>query len=110
MRKQATTKWPDQAYFILDEARMAVQNNNYFDKASVCAPTEEYANTPTLWVAFEETWKWRREQLDAGRIELNVEGTEPDEHSLPPDGALPVAEASDRFDDYIVLTGWPEGA
>jgi len=110
MRKQATTKWPDQAYFILDEARMAVQNKNYFDKASVCAPTEEYANTQTLWIAFEETWKWRREQLDAGRIELNVEGTEPDEHSLPPEGGLPVAEASDRFDDYIVLTGWPEGA
>ena len=49
-------------------------------------------------------------QLDAGRIELNIEGTEPDEQSLPPQGALPVAEASDRFDDYIVLTGWPEGA
>ena len=110
MRKQATTQWPGQAYFILDEARMAVQNNNYFEKASVCAPTEEYANTQTLWVAFEETWKWRREQLDAGRIEMNVEGTEPDEHSLPPEGGLPVAEASDRFDDYIVLTGWPEGA
>ena len=110
MRKQATAKWPEQAYYILDEARMAVQNNKFFEKASVCAPTEEYANTPTLWVAFEETWKWRREQLDAGRIELNVEGTEPDESSLPPDRALPVAEASDRFDDYVVLTGWPEGA
>jgi len=110
MREQSTTNWPDQAYFILDEARMAVQNNNYFNNASVCAPEEEYANTQTLWVAFEETWKWRRTQLDAGRIELNIEGTEPDEQSVPPEGALPVADASDRFDDYIVLTGWPEGA
>jgi len=110
MRQQVTGKWPDQAYYILDEARIAVQNNRYFENGSICAPAEEYANTPILWAAFEETWKWRRMQLDAGHIELNIEGTESDDNSLPPGIALPVAEASDRFDDYVVLTGWPEGA
>ena len=110
MRQQVTGHWPDQAYFILDEARLAAQNTQYFENASLCAPAEEYANTLTLWASVEETWKWRRAQLDAGRIELNIEGTEPDGISRPPENALPVAEASDRFDDYIVLTGWLEGA
>ncbi len=110
MRRQSTRRWPSQAYFILEDSRMVAQDNHYFSRATVCAPAGEYANTAALWAGFEESWIWRRKQLDQGIIEVNVAGTEPDEHSIPPEGGLPIAEANVRFDDYIALTGWPEGA
>lgn len=110
MRRQETGRWPSQGYFVLEEGRLLAQADDYFTHADLCSPSEEDANTTTLWAAFEKTWAWRRAQLDEGIVEVNVEGTEPDERSLPPEGALGVAAANDRFDDYACLTGWPEGA
>jgi RecB family exonuclease len=110
MRGQLTGCWPDQAYFVLEEGRMAAQDGRYFPRADRCAPAGDRAGALDLWAAFEQTWAWRREQLDRGCIELNVEGTTPDEASKPPQGALPVTRANDRFDDYIRLLGWPEEA
>lgn len=110
MRQQSTHRWPSEAYFILDEGRMAAQNNYYFEQATVCTPQEEYANSQTLWAAFRQSWDWRRAQLDGGIIEINVEGIESDQTSVPPDGALSIDKANDRFDDYIHLTGWPKEA
>ena len=77
---------------------------------SVCEPDDEAVNSQTLWVDFESTWKWRREQLDTGLIELNIEGTEADDNSIPPDGALPIKDATDKFEEYATLIGWPEGS
>jgi hypothetical protein len=88
---------------------MIAQNNHFFVDAESCRPQDEYANSLTLWAAFEKTWAWRRKQLDAGVIEINVKGTEPDEASVQPEGGL-VVEKTDPFDDYLALTGWPEEA
>lgn len=110
MRRQETGRWPSQGYFVLEEGRLLAQADDYFAHPDLCAPSDGEANTTTLWEAFEKTWAWRQAQLDAGIVEVNVEGTEPDECSPPPEGALPVAAANDRFDDYVFLTGWPEGA
>jgi hypothetical protein len=110
MRRQETGRWPSQGYFVLEEGRLLAQADDYFTRAELCSPREDDANTTTLWAGFEKTWAWRRAQLDEGIVEVNVEGTEPDERSLSPEGALPVAAANDRFDDYVCLTGWPEGA
>ena len=78
--------------------------------AESSAPQDEYVNSLTLWAAFEKTWGWRMRQLDDGVIEINVEGAEPDINSTPPEDGLSVDKANDRFDDYLALTGWPEGA
>jgi RecB family exonuclease len=110
MRRQETERLPSEGYFVLDEARMLAQTNEYFADAELCVPREEYANTTLLWAAFEATWGWRRAQLDEGLVEVNAEGTEPDVRSAPPAGALPPAEANDRFDDYVRLIGWPQDA
>ena len=109
MRQQATRQWPGEAYFILDEGRMLAQNDHFFGDAEICKTEDEYANSLTLWAAFEKRWAWRRTQLDDGVIEINVEGTEPDEASVPPEDGLAVAKP-DPFDDYLALTGWPEEA
>ena len=110
MRRHETKRLPAQAYFIIEDGRMLVQDNHYFENATECKPKGEFENTTTLWTDFQKTWGWRREQLDEGSIEINVEGTQADENSVSPEGSLPINTASDRFDDYVVLTGWPEGA
>lgn len=110
MRQQEGGHWPSEAFFILDGGRLLAQRNDLFPDAVVCAPNAEYANTNALWEAFQKTWAWRRAQLDDDLIEVNVEGTEPDEASKPPENALAIAGANDRFDDFVSLTGWPREA
>lgn len=109
LRRDAAAAPPAEAYFVLDEARLAAQSDDYFPRAWVCAPAGG-AGTPALWGAVEATWAWRRGQLDRGLIEVNVSATEPDEASLPPAGGLGIAAANDDFDDYARLAGWPRGA
>lgn len=101
--------WPVQAFFVLSECRFLAQEHDFFPGAEVCAPTQEGADVATLWRAFEKTWTWRRQQLDAGRIELTVAGTASDEFSVPPAGGLEIEEFNDRFNDFATLTGWAEG-
>jgi hypothetical protein len=59
-----------------------------------------------LWSRGESTYRWRREQLDAGHIEVNVAETEPTERSIAPEDALENDRGPDRFDDFTRLTGW----
>ena len=56
-----------------------------------------------------QTWLWRRGQLNQGRIELTVTGTEPDGASVPDEGALEIPKTSDSFNDFKVLTGFGGG-
>ena len=61
-----------------------------------------------IWQKMEKTWKWRRQQIDKGLIEVTVTGTESDEGSDAGEDALLIPETSDSFNDYWVLTGWGE--
>ncbi|AGA32925.1 hypothetical protein TVNIR_1252 [Thioalkalivibrio nitratireducens DSM 14787] len=109
LRQQVSGRWPDEGYFVLNEARLLAQSARRFPDAVICdAPGT--AGSPALWAAFEKTWHWRRGQLDAGRIEVNAPGTEPDDEGVPPVDGLPVASEPDRLDIYRALTGWPEGS
>jgi hypothetical protein len=63
-------------------------------------------NVADLWSKGEVTYRWRREQLEAGHIEVNVAGTEPTERSAAPEHALDNDREPDRFDDFTRLTGW----
>ena len=63
-----------------------------------------------FWQRVEATWQWRREQLDAGRVEVPVSDTKQDEAPLPGDLGLAMPETFDSFDDYWALTGWRDDA
>ncbi|MDY0185746.1 MAG: PD-(D/E)XK nuclease family protein [Desulfuromonadaceae bacterium] len=106
-REQPQGRWPAQAFFILQEGRLLAQNQLYFPTAEVCAPADPNANAQTLWADFEETWRWRRAQLDSGLIEITVSGTSADAQSASP--GMPIEEHNDRFSDFDALTGWQEG-
>ena len=111
MRKCMTNSslWPPQAFFLIEEAHFLSQNRDAFSNAVPC-PARDGESTADLWRRFEETWKWRREQLDRGLVEITITGTDPDDESKPPESGLVLDDNADRFNDFAVLTGWEEGA
>ena len=102
-------RWPAQGYYILSEERLLAENNQFFPNAEVC-PLPDGETAASLWLAFEKSWKWRRQQLNDGLIEVTVGGTVADADSLPPNGCLAIDEHNDHFNDFAALTGWKEGA
>ena len=102
-------QWPEQAYFIIENARLLAQNNNFFPSALVFS-SETGETAKNLWTRFEKTWRWRRKQIENGTIEVTVTGTESDLESVPPETGMVIDEHNDRFNDYWVLTGWGENA
>jgi hypothetical protein len=106
-RKQG--RWPAQAFYMLSDGRLLAPEARFFPTAEVCAPADPNASVASLWLAFEKTWKWRRQQLDQGLIEVTVQGTAKDVNSDPPDDCLAIDEHNDRFNDFAALTGWQEG-
>ncbi len=71
---------------------------------------EGLENAAQYWQRFEQSWHWRKSQFKRGLIEVTVSDTELTEESEPGEDCLEIPEASDRFNDYSVLTGWGENA
>jgi len=109
LRRTETAHSPEPAYYIFSENRLLAQDNRFFPNAEVITPADDQG-VAGLWTAFETTWRWRREQVDQGLIEVTVAGTESDDDSIAPEDGLAIAEFNDRFNDYATLTGWPEDA
>lgn len=105
-KNTATQQWPTVAYFIIDGGgAMLAQNTEYFPEATTVKPVTE-ENHAVIWQKMNETWLWRRKQLDSGLIEVTVTGTEVDVDIKADEGTLSIPDSSDRFNDYKVLTGW----
>ncbi|HTO56249.1 MAG TPA: PD-(D/E)XK nuclease family protein, partial [Pseudomonadales bacterium] len=105
--RKVKKRWPYQAFFIVESGHVLAQDASVFPKAVVCAPSSG-ESIEKLWKRIGASYDWRRGQLDAGLVEVNVDATLPTERSMPPDGALDVASDPDRFDDYVNVTGWTE--
>lgn len=111
LRKQNSDsgRWPEQAFFIIDSAHVISQSNTVLSNALVIRP-DNNETVEDLWRRFETTWQWRRDQMNAGRIEVTVEGAEPDEDSELPEERMGMEMNNDRFNDYKTLTGWERDA
>lgn len=98
---------PTVAYFILNTARLLAQTRDYFPDADLASRANPEQDIPHLWRCLENHWQWRRDQLDAGLIEVVTEATEQLEESVPMrDYVLHSEKPSDRYDDTIHLVGW----
>lgn len=104
---QNHNQWPALGYFIVSDARLLSLASDYFPGADVAVP-ENGESVLQFWKRVEQTWKWRRKQLDAGIVEVPVTGTHLDEASYPDEPGLPMPETFDAFDDYWALTGWSD--
>ena len=106
--------WPESAFFILRKCALLTQNRNYFPGADIVRLNESDAGLEVCWKEFEELWKWRRNLLDQGWIELTVGGANPDDSAVPKSNSVPpimrwsTTEGNDRFNDFDALTGWEE--
>lgn len=111
LRRQTSgsAQWSEQAYYIADVDRIISQSRSYCSEALVFKP-DDGEDADDLWQQFETTWDWRRSQLDEGRIEITVNGTEPDRSSEPPENGKNIEAYNDRFNDYATLTGWEKEA
>lgn len=89
-------------YFILESGALYVTAAGTFPKAQVRRPPDGITVT-TLLDRARTTWNWRKQQLDAGIIDVVPEGP-PDEFQGP-DGTLPVSGPSKWDRDHLVLLG-----
>lgn len=102
---------PTVAYFILNTARMLAQTRDYFPDADLASRPNPEQDIPHLWRCLENHWQWRRDQLDAGLIEVVTEATAHLDDALePPDDGLTPEKPSDRYDDTLHLIGWGASA
>lgn len=97
--------WPDVGFLIVDCAEILAWDGAAFPGATI--QSDGNGRLPELWQGFEIAWAWRRDQLAAGKVEVPVEGTDPDGDSKPPEGAMPLAEGY-SYRDFAHLTGWRE--
>ena len=102
---QQHKKWPTLGFFIIQEARLLVLDSAYFPNA-VIEKTNNGESMLEFWQRVETTWKWRRDQLNKGLIEVTVSDTQPDDDSNAGERGLDMPETFDSFDDYSVLAGW----
>lgn len=99
-----TSTWPAVAYFILRRPEMLTTAENVFPGVNPIAVAG--ASTALLWERITSTWQWRRTQIEAGALELVMEGLEPTDRSVPPDGALPIEALDPRYNPFVHLAGW----
>ena len=99
-----TSSWPAVAYFILRQPELLTTADNVFPGVNPIAVVG--ASTSLLWERLSRTWQWRRAQIEAGALELVMEGADPTDRSVPPDGALPIEALDRRYNPFVHLAGW----
>jgi hypothetical protein len=105
MLRQETGAWPQVSYFILEASRLLAPDKAFFPEAR---PVQSGVTgpIPLLWNQFLAAWRWRRSQIDAGMIEVAVEGIEATPESVAPTDALLPEELPEAYNDYRWLAGW----
>lgn len=101
--RQETGAWPHLAYLIVEDGEILHPAGP--GGLSRSRDAAHGTRLDSYWDALLETYKWRREQLDRGLVEVTSANTEPDEQSEPPETALPPSGPW-RWGDFLSLTGW----
>ena len=102
---------PATAFFTLSNGGALLSRSSIFFPNSI--PISPKSGTPVsdwqdCWQEFEEIYQWRRQQLDHGRIEVPVVGTEPDDP--PPIERWAPPKDGNPYSAYQNLTGHPATA
>jgi hypothetical protein len=103
-----TSAWPAVAYFILERPELLTTAAAVFPGVTPISPPG--TSTSLLWDRITATWAWRRAQIEAGSLELVMEGLEPTAASQPPAGALAIEELNQQYNACANLVGWDADA
>lgn len=105
LMRQQTGKWPDVAYYILAEAKLFAQHDDYFPEGiRVNKKIDE--STPHLWERFKKSYAWRAELLKQGKIEVALEHIEESDATATPEDGLVPEYLNPAYNDYLTLSGW----
>ncbi|ULA70111.1 MAG: PDDEXK1 domain-containing protein [Nitrospira sp.] len=107
MLRQETGAWPQVSYFILEASRLLAPDSGFFPEA-LLVQSRTTGATPQLWEQFLTAWKWRRSQIDAGMVEVVIEGIEPTPESVGPPNALTPEDLPESYNEYRWLAGWED--
>lgn len=102
---QKTGAWPNLAYFIISSGQLMAENDAFFPSASVIAKQPQYADeaAPHLWLRFQQTWRWRRQLLDSGSIEVALTA---DTDSEAPQDGMALEVLNPNYNEFLSLAGW----
>ena len=99
--------WPHSAYYILRNGKMIARNRLAFSEVVPVSEAVEHVEVNERIIErIGNTYRWRRQQIGRGRIEVRCEHTEQDleDHYQPyPMGLLEMKKGDATFDDYRVL-------
>jgi len=104
--------WPASAFFLLRRRRLIATAKTFFPAAKVIPSNSPPGELEQCWTDFEQVWRWRRQQLDAGWIELTTVAPDVAETSdQAPDSTPPLShwaadEDHTKYNDFDALTGW----
>ncbi|MFT4691727.1 MAG: hypothetical protein ACI9OD_003953 [Limisphaerales bacterium] len=101
---------PKSAFYILTRRAWITGDGQFFDVRPVDPGEFGTPSMKACWNDFLDIWKWRREQLDARRLEVTFTGTEATEDSRPPHDAWGPVENDGKYSDHMKLAGWKEEA
>ena len=99
---------PHVAYFSLSEAQMVAPDRTAFKDAWIAEPPDGEI-LESLIVRMQQTFAFRRFELDSGMIEVPVEGTTPDTTVDSPADILIDHKRTHDPGEFRALIGWPEG-
>ena len=102
---------PATAYFILSNGgTLLTRNESFFSNTNPIPPKGDSpaSDWQACWREFEEIYQWRRQQLDQGRIEVPVPGTEADEP--PPIDRWAPPKDGNAYSSFKNLTGHSSNA
>jgi RecB family exonuclease len=111
---QSRGTWPEGAFYILTRRRLLARSQEYFPHARIIASRSAPGGLRNCWFDFEQVWRWRRRQLDAGWIEVTAEDTN-DRPADAPDSTPPIphwqaTEDHAKYNEFDALTGWTPDA
>jgi hypothetical protein len=100
-----TGHWPPGAYYVLKESELLTLDGDAFAKGA----GGESGMAP-VWEQLLATFRWRWEQLGRGEIEIVHKDLDEAAAGVPPEGGLAIEPLDPRYNPYVHLAGWEEGA
>ncbi|MCB0568289.1 MAG: PD-(D/E)XK nuclease family protein [Phaeodactylibacter sp.] len=100
--------WAHTAYFIMEKGQLLARNKQAFQEINAIAPQSDGAEANQRILArMEATYRWRVEQIRAGKVEVRCEQTrmslEEAYSGHPLTGLLEMKTGDAPFDDYRTL-------
>lgn len=103
------------AFYILSNGgSLLTRNEVFFPETKAITPKKDTPHGDWLdcWNEFEDVYRWRRDQLDRGKVEVPIPDTDPNEDAkeAPPLSRWEPPKEASQYSAYDALTGWSPNA